>query len=250
MQVIVDKLLINYQRKGKGKKIILIHGWAVNLSNLDVLYKNLSKDFDVISLDLPGFGASQTPAGVWGLEEFSSFLAKFVKKLEIKDIYAVIGHSNGGAMAIKAVASGSLPVDRLVVLSSAGIRGEEKAKQVAIKLMTKAGKVISAPLPASTKNKLKHKLYTAIKSDYLVASNMKESFKKIVNQDLRLDASKIKIPTLLIYGAEDDQTPVLYGRLYHELISDSTLEIIGTAGHFVQQDKPDIVVKLIKDFLC
>ncbi|MHB1865304.1 MAG: alpha/beta fold hydrolase [Candidatus Saccharimonadales bacterium] len=250
MQIVVDHLLIKYERKGKGKKILLVHGWGVDLRSLGGLFKELSKDFDVVAIDLPGFGGSQTPTGVWGLSEYSSFLASFISKLGINNLYAVLGHSNGGAIAIKAVAGGYLEVQKLVLIASAGIRGTQKGKYTAIKIATKAAKLMSTPLPHATKNKLKQKLYKTIKSDYLVADNMTDSFKKIVQQDLRKDAKTINVATLIIYGSDDDQTPTMFGRTFHELIEGSTLEIIGGAGHFVQQDKPQIVVKLVRDFLC
>lgn len=250
MQLIVDNLIINYQRKGRGKKILLIHGWAVNHHSLDIIFNELTPNFDVLSVDLPGFGGSQTPEIVWGLEEYSAFLKDFLNKLKIKSVYAVIGHSNGGAIAIKAVSASYISADKLVVLSSAGIRGEDKTKLLTIKLITKAGKIISTPLPKSTKKRLRKKLYNTIQSDYLTADNMTESFKKIVSQDIRHDAESLDLPVLLIYGSDDDQTPAMYGRMFHQLIKNSTLEIVGTAGHFVYQDKPQVVVKLLRDFLC
>jgi pimeloyl-ACP methyl ester carboxylesterase len=250
MQVIVDDLLINYQRQGKGKLLVLLHGWGSSLVDLDPLFQGLAKNYEVIALDLPGLGASQSPSDNWDLNSYAKFLGGFTNKLELKNIYALVGHSNGGAIAIKGLADNTLSADKLVLISSAGIRDNAKTKRAGLKALTKVGKIASSPLPAATKKKLRSKLYTAIGSDYLVAEHLSETFKNIVSEDLQSQAKLISIPTLLIYGEKDNQTPVAYGQLYHQLIADSTLEEVGGAGHFVFQEKPELVVKLIKDFLC
>ena len=83
----------------------------------------------------------------------------------------------------------------------------------------------------------------------LLAENLQETFKNIVSEDLASDSRKIDIPTLLIYGEEDKSTPPKFGMIYHEAIAGSTLELVGSAGHFVQFDQPEVVGKLIKDFI-
>lgn len=250
MQVVVNDLLVNYERKGKGRTVILLHGWADSLIGLTPLFNDLSKDFDVISIDLPGFGASQTPDNAWGLEDYGNFLASFKSKIGIKNTHALVGHSNGGAIAIKALANNIVDAKKLVLLASSGIRGDQKGRLTVLKLVTGAAKIAAYPLPSSTKNKLRRKLYSSIGSDLLAAENMSESFKKIVKEDLKPDAKKLSLPTLLIYGEEDDVTPVTYGETYHQLIDGSTLEVVGGAGHFLLIDKQETVVKLVRDFLC
>jgi pimeloyl-ACP methyl ester carboxylesterase len=78
---------------------------------------------------------------------------------------------------------------------------------------------------------------------------MEEFFKKVTSEDLLIDSAMLGVPTLLIYGSEDKATPPLYGRLYHESIDDSTLQIVEGAGHYVFVDKPAQTLALIKDFL-
>jgi len=249
MQAVVNNLLINYSRQGSGEKLVLLHGWANSLKDMSGLFDDLSKNYDVISLDLPGFGASQTPKEAWGLEAYAKFLTGFLNKIGAGDVYALIGHSNGGAIAIKSIAEDHLSPTKLVLLSVSGIRYNKQGRKGLIKAATKTAKVATLALPKSTRQKLRKKLYSTLKSDLLVAEHMSGSFKKIVSEDLSRDASKINIPTLLIYGEADDQTPLADGQLYHELIKNSTLEVISSAGHFIQKENPDLVVKLIRDFL-
>ena len=249
MQIVVDGLLANYQRSGEGKAVIILHGWGDSGKSWQTLAGELSKQYQVIVPDLPGFGGTQAPTSPWGLDDYAKFIEAFLKKLDIKDLYAIIGHSNGGAIAIRGLVANHFTADELILLSSAGIRGEYKGRNKALRYITKTGKVLTSPLPRSAKRKLRQQVYKTVGSDMLVAEHLQETFKKVVSDDVRGDASKIDVPTLIIYGEGDTQAPVRYGETFHELIDNSTLEVLPGAGHFVQLDRPDEVAHAIKEFL-
>jgi len=248
MQVVVNNLLTEYNLSGSGKTVVLLHGWGDSMTGLDDLRLKLAKSFQVISLDLPGFGKSQTPSSSWGLDDYAKFVDDFLTKLALK-ADTIIGHSNGGAIAIRGLGRGILKSHRLVLLAASGIRGETNFKISLIRLVTKSGKFIVSPLPASIKKRLRQKVYKATGSDMLVAEKLQESFKKIIIDDVRADATNIKIPSLILYGREDVATPPKFGEIFHDLINNSKLEIIDSAGHFIQHDQPEIVFSLISDFI-
>lgn len=249
MQVIVDSLLTHYQVHGKGKVVLLLHGWAGSVGSFAKLQAELAKKYKVVAIDLPGFGGSQPPEGAWGLDDYAYFVNNFLAKIEVKKLHALIGHSNGGAIAVRGMARGWLSADRLVLLASAGIRGEYKGRIKAIRLVTKAGKALTAPLPKTVKQKLRKKVYKTVGSDMLVAEHLQETFKKVVTDDVRSDATHLALPTLLVYGDKDESTPLPYAKLLNEAIKGSKLEVIPGAGHFVYDDEPAAVLKSLKDFL-
>lgn len=248
MQVLVDDLIINYEKTGSGPTILLIHGWADNLISFRRLQGGLSKKYEVISLDLPGFGKSSKPSSAWGLAEYSDFIGKFVAKLNLR-VYGFIGHSNGGAVLIYGLARNKLTADRLVLLASAGIRDGNSTKKQTYKAIAKTGKLLTSVLPKGTRDLIKNSYYDKIGSDYLIAPDMKETFKLVVETDVKEDARKLKLPTLLIYGNADEATPVDYGRTFNDLIGGSKLEVINGASHFVHHDQPEQVEQLIEEFL-
>jgi len=249
MQVIVDSLMTQYVRKGTGKTILILHGWGDTSQGLKALTDKLSKVYDVIALDLPGFGGTQAPPSVWGLTDYATFVQRFVAKVGLSEVYAYVGHSNGGAIAIRGLGQGILRADKLVLIASAGIRGEYNGRNKLLRVLTKAGKAATTPLPKSVKTKLRRKVYDAVGSDMLVAEHLQETFKKVVTDDVRQDAQQVKVPALLLYGEHDQATPVRYGEQYHQLIQASTFEVVGGAGHLVHIDKPKIVEKAIEEFL-
>lgn len=247
MQVIVDSLLTNYTRLGSGKTVVVLHGWGDNIAGISPFLKGLSASYDVVAMDVPGFGGTQAPNTSWGLDEYAHFLESFLVKLNIKP-YAIIGHSNGGAIAIRALAHG-LKTEKLILLASAGVRGDNKRSVGVAKVLTKVGKVLAKPLPQQAQRKLRSKVYTTLGSDMLVAEHMQETFKRIVADDVRADAAKITQPTLLVYGQNDTSTPVHIGMTLQAAIPKSRLEIIPNVGHMLPTDATTTILKFITDFI-
>jgi len=249
MQVVVDGLLTEYTQTGQGKVVVLLHGWGDNAKTYANLQTQLAKKYCVVSLDLPGFGGTQVPNEVWGLASYANFTKSFLEKLKLHDVYAFVGHSNGGALAIMGLGLGVLESQKLVLIASAGIRDKQKARRLFVKVVAKTGKVATFWLPKVTKHKLQKRFYGAVGSDMLVVPQLQETFKKTVREDVQDQAKMLTLPTLLIYGLQDKATPVLYGRLYKALIKDSKLVVLDNAEHFVHHDQADKTTRLIMDFL-
>jgi pimeloyl-ACP methyl ester carboxylesterase len=249
MQVITNSLMTQYLRGGKGKTVVLLHGWGDTAAGLQPIYDYLSKTYDVIALDLPGFGGTQAPPKAWGLDDYVTFVQSFLHKLGMTQVYAFVGHSNGGAIAIRGLGGGVLRAEKLALLASAGIRNEYKGRNKFLRILAKTGKLATAPLPKAARDTLRRKAYRTIGSDMLVAEHLQETFKRVVADDVRTDAAQLTIPVLLVYGEQDEATPVWYGEQYHELMNESTLEILPGAGHFVHLDRPKDVEKALMEFL-
>ena len=248
MNVVANDLMVNYQLSGKGKLVLLLHGWGDSAKGLSALANELSKKYQVLSLDLPGFGASQAPTSVWDLDNYANFLELFLNKVGVKQPYTVVGHSNGGALAIRAVNINKLKPQKLILLAASGIRTGQASKRLVLKVIAKAGNIATIWMPERYRRALRKSLYGAAGSDALVAPHLLETFKRTVRQDVQTDAAALDVPTLLIYGKNDRAVPIADGQKYHALIKNSKLEIIDSE-HFVHQEQPEQVVKLIMEFL-
>lgn len=249
MQIVVDSLLTHYERVGRGPIVLILPGWADTSRSWVAVQKALSGTHDVIVLDLPGFGGSARPEQPWGLTEYAAFVGHFLQKLDIKQPQGIIGHSNGGAIAIRGLARADLTTDNLVLVASAGIRNRQSGRNLLLRMVTKTGKVITAPLPSRVRRGLRSQLYKRAGSDMLVAENMQESFKRIVADDVQADAALLEQPTLLIYGDKDTETPLAFGQTYNKLIANSTLQVIPGAGHFTHVEQTDELTNKIEEFL-
>lgn len=249
MNVIVDGLMTNYSLRGSGSVVVLLHGWGDSAQGLSTIAESLADSHTVISVDLPGFGGTQAPAVAWGLDDYIQFVVHFLEKIGQSKVLAYVGHSNGGALAIRGLAQDVLSADKLVLIASAGIRNRQKGRKRALMMVAKAGKALTAPLPQATRKRLRQKLYARAGSDMLVAEHLTETFKRVVSQDVQQDARQLNLPTLLIYGSADEATPPTFGERYVQLIAGSRLEVIAGAGHFVHLEAAPQVQKLIREFL-
>ncbi|HXE09870.1 MAG TPA: alpha/beta hydrolase [Verrucomicrobiae bacterium] len=248
MNVVVNKLLTNYSLSGKGKLVLLLHGWGDSAKGLAVLHKQLAKDYRVLSLDLPGFGGTQAPLTPWNLDDYAGFVQSVLKKLDLPQPYAVVGHSNGGALAVRATSLGLLEPNKLVLLASSGIRGGRSVRRIGLKVLTKVGNAATIWLPERYRRNLRESLYTTVGSDMLAVPEMRETFQQVVRQDIQADAANITQPTLLVYAEDDPAVPPSDGRVFQRLIKDSRLETV-PGGHFVHLEQPERVAQLIREFL-
>jgi len=248
-QVIVDSLLTSYLINGSGKTVLLLHGWGDDAKTFNNLMKQLAANYQVVVLDLPGFGNTQAPNETWKLDDYAQFVSHFLQKLQLQP-YIILGHSNGGAIALRGLSQGNFMADKLILLASAGIRDEYKGRKKTLRLAAKGAKVLTAPLPKRVQYKLKRFAYNKIGSDLFVAEHLQETFKNVVTDDVRADAEKVSMPVLLIYGSADTATPPRYGELLAQKLSNSRLQIIQGAGHAVHQEAPDQVQSWIEEFIA
>ncbi len=249
MKIIVQNLATEYQDDGVGKVILFLHGWRDNLHTFDALASFLSPTSRVIRLDLPGFGKSEMPKETWDLNDYVQFVKNFIQKLNIQ-VDTLVGHSFGGRIAIKGEATKNLRPHKIILIGSAGIAKSCTFRNSILKVFVKVGGLITyIPPLVFWREELRKKIYGFIGSDYLNAGALKETFLKIISEDLSASAKKITTPTLLIWGESDTETPVSLGKQLSQLIHNSELKVINGAGHFVYREKSQEVAKLIQEFL-
>jgi pimeloyl-ACP methyl ester carboxylesterase len=236
-QIIINGQLISYLEYGAentGSTVIFLHGWR---SQKEV-WKNIvaSSKYQVARsyvLDLPGFGKSPTPASVWTIGDYAEVVKGFIEKLELKNII-LVGHSFGGRIAIKLAAQNSNWLSKMVLVDSAGIRDGQSTKK-ALSYIVKIVKPIFKP---KFMQGFRKEIYKKIGArDYVETPELQKTFVNVVNEDLRDYLPKIKVPTLLIWGEKDLDTPVAHAYFMKEKIVDSKLFVIKNAGHFCFLEK-------------
>src|SRR5665213_2360339 len=180
MNVVVDGLMTSYQKAGQGKKLVFLHGWGDSSETFEKLIQLLGPKYEILSLDLPGFGGTQAPTEAWGAEDYAKFLKAWLVKIGVKDLYAVIGHSYGGTVAIEAIGNRVIVPKKLILLSSSGIRDVYRIRRLTLGAGAKIVKIPLKLLPASSQQKIKRQAYGAIGSDAMLLPHMQLSFKKLI----------------------------------------------------------------------
>ncbi len=250
MKIIVDKLATEYRDEGKGKTILLLHGWMDSLQTFDSIVKELVTDYRVVRLDMPGFGGTEAPEATWGISDYVAFVRDFLIKTKLEP-EAILGHSFGGRVAIKGIATGELETKKLILVASAGIAKGKSLRNIVITVAAKVfGLLTYIPPFVFYRDSLKRRLYKAIGSDYLDTGVLRDTFLKTIREDLQEAASQIQLPALLIWGENDTSTPKEDGEKLAKLITKSRLVVIPGATHFVHQEKATEVAEAIKEFLC
>lgn len=249
MKTIVNNLAVEYTDEGRGPILLLLHGWKQDLHTFDALAGAFLPVHRVIRVDFPGFGGTEPPKEPWGVNEYGRFVQALCQKLGLApDV--LIGHSFGGRIALKSVAKRYLAPKKLILIGSAGFSNYKSLRNRLFQLAAKAGKAALLVFPASFREKSRRRLYrSAGSTDYLDAGVLKETFVKVTREDLGPHAANVEVPTLLIWGGADAETPLSYGIRLRDLIRSSRLEVIEGAGHFVYIEKPKEVAALIKAFL-
>ncbi|HEX9664798.1 MAG TPA: alpha/beta hydrolase, partial [Patescibacteria group bacterium] len=115
----IQNLNISYKISGQGQKILLLHGWGTDLSYFNDLVKLLVADeFQVVAVDLPGFGRSDSLDQGWSVDDYADFTNEFINNLNINDCY-LLGHSFGGRIGIKLAAGQPDWLKGLILVNSA-----------------------------------------------------------------------------------------------------------------------------------
>lgn len=226
------------------KKLIVLHGWQSSKEKWQKVKELLEKEeLEVIVPDLPGFKKVNELKLPWNLDNYINWLKDFCDGFS--EPFFLLGHSFGGRIAIKFTVKYPEKLKGLILVSAAGIR---KGKPLILKIAPLFKKFSFLPGYYFLR-KLFYK-FVLRKTDYLEAKGvMKETFKKVVAEDLTSYLSKIKIPTLILWGQKDKITPLNNAYLINKEIPVSSLEIIPRAGHEVNLTHPEELVKFIRDFI-
>lgn len=254
MDVVIDGIKINYERQGTGEDILVLHGWGASIKTMRPVIDALVLGFCVTAVDFPGFGGSDMPPDTYGVPEYMDIVYRLLKLLGIKKTH-IICHSFGGRVAVMLAAKHPDTTGKIVFTGAAGLIKRRSLKR---RLRTFAyktakrinrGRVIKRVLKALGKDVGSY-VKNAGSADYkALPENMKKVFVRIVNLDLKSFLPYIKSPSLLIWGENDTETPLKFGRIMEKLIPDAGLVVFPGAGHYAYLEYSGRFNHIVKTFL-
>lgn len=244
---------INYEQKGSGDLVVLLHGWGANITLFANLIDLLSQKYTVVAMDMPGFGKSDEPSSAWCVDDYVQFVIDFLADYKAEKVI-FLGHSFGGRVTIKMCSRTDLPfaVDKVILVDSAGILPPKSNKKSFRTYYYKLGKaflscrLVSKLFPDALEN-FRKKMGSA---DYAAASPlMRQVLVKVVNEDLEPLLPNIKCPALLVWGVNDTATPLSDGEKMERLIPDAGLVKLENAGHYSFLDQQFTFNRVMSSFL-
>ena len=244
-----NNLNLAYSVEGEGDAVVLLHGWGCDRgiwkSSIEVLQSN----FRVVAIDFAGFGASEEPDTVWGVEEYTRSVEALLKELGIL-CPTLVGHSFGGRVSILYASRND--VKSLVLTDAAGVKPRRSFSYYR-KVYTY--KLLKRVLPLLIGDKKAQMLLDQQRaksgsSDYNRATPMMRAIlSKCVNEDLCYAMPKIKAPTLLFWGDKDTATPIEDAHTMERLIPNAGLVVAKGAGHFAFLEQAELWRGALKSFL-
>ncbi len=260
----IDGARIHYQEKGEGEPLVLIHGYTASTFAWKDVFEPLARQFRVIAVDLKGFGFSSKPEGDYTRRAQGDLVIRLLDHLKI-DRAILCGSSMGGEVSMNAAVRRPDRVSALILVDSGGVTvsgGGSVTPGVAE--WPVIGPVIAA---------------LALTSDSLVRDGLRKSFyddSKVTEEQVaayyrplktrggqraaylaRVQAGidpvepeidKIKQPTLIVWGAEDELIPLEAGRKLNSLIAGSRLVVFDKCGHLPQAEMPERFASEVRGF--
>lgn len=242
MTVNINGIDTNYISEGSGNvPVLILPGWSATSAVYSLMVKTLSETRAVCVLDLPGFGITPEPEEPWSVDDYADFVTSFIGELGLSRV-VLAGHSFGARIIIKLAArENPFEIESILLVDGAGIKNppskKQQKRQARFKKLKKfySSRLVSRLFPGALA-KLQKKFGSA---DYAAASPvMRATLVKAINEDLSPLLCKIKQKTLLIWGENDDATPISDAYKMKAEIPDATLETIAGAGHFPFIDSP------------
>jgi pimeloyl-ACP methyl ester carboxylesterase len=232
--------------EGSGPAVVVLHGWGGRIESMAPVLSCLTPDHRVLALDLPGFGESPLPEGVWGTPDYAAFVRDVLEDLGVERAMFV-GHSFGAKTSLYLAATHPEFVEKLVLVGSSGLRTPPSMKARFKRMLSKAARFAGRLGPLG--RRLRSAVYSRIASkDYQDAGAMRPIFLRVVNEDLKELLPRVKASTLLVWGTEDDAVPVSHARTMEKSIPDAGLVLFEGAGHFAYLDERDRFCRIVRHF--
>ena len=259
-QVEVFGQKINYTVSGSGRDVILLHGLGDDLSVWEQTIPALTQDHRVWAVDQIGFGASDKPFINYRVSVLVEFLHGFCQRLGIKKA-TIVGNSLGGWVGAAFAQAYPDKVEKLVLVGSAGYW----PKHFGVREMTREQLTkLNVTSLSRYRELLKWMLYDeTMLTDAFVEQAYTSQLKRndgyaitqliesILRGEDRLDAkiSQMRVPTLVVWGREDEATPLAIGGAFARDIPGAQQTIIDRCGHMPQFECAAAFNAAIRDFV-
>lgn len=238
----IDDININYIHYGKpdSKNLVFLHGWGQNIEMMKPIADPFQKDFNILIIDLPGYGLSEEPKNEYSVFDYVEIIKKICDKLSINKP-VLIGHSFGGKISL-AYAS-KYDVEKIILFGSPFKKEYEK-----LPLKVKALKTLKK-VPGLNKLENFAKKHMG-STDYKNASPMmRKILVNTVNLDISNEIKKIKAPALIIWGTNDEAVPIERAYELEKLINDAGVVVYEGATHYAYLEQLNKTIQIMNNFL-
>ena len=237
-------------RGGRGTPLLVLHPeYAAN--RWFPYHDALSARFQVLAPDHPGFGQSERPDWLEGIDDVVLHYVDLLDTLGLQHV-AVIGSSLGGWIAAELAVAQPQRIQRLVLVGAAGLRVEgvprfdvflhpiEETLQHLFHDPTRAAQLLPTEFGADVIARAYGEATTLARLSWNPY---------LYNPKLQRRLRRVTAPTLVVWGANDTYLPPAYGAAYAQAIAGATLQTIEHCGHLVPFEQTEQLVQCAVRFL-
>ena len=218
---------VSFIQKGTGRDLVFFHGYLSSKESFTAQIEYFSRFYRVTAFDFLGFGQSAPLNEALSVSDYAEWTKALLDALKIERPH-VVAHSFGCRVAVKMAKGDGQVFDKMLLTGPAGVilkRG------FGYKLKVKAYRLVKKFAPNYAE---KHFGSTEYRS---LPPVMRESYKKIVNEDLRADAREISNEVLMVVGEEDKTTPIEEAEAYLVCLENGWIKRM-EGGHFAFAEHP------------
>lgn len=263
----------HFFQTGSGRtKFVILHGWAQDI-NITESYAPLinalsSHEFlethAIIMPHFPGFGKSEAPnINGWTTEDYAIWLEQFLKlidppnfpkKLQINDCLkekdvVFFSHSFGGRVLTRFLLRNPNYCEKIIMAASAGIKWPLSSRQKFSIFLSKKFTKAKTLLPQKIQKVILNRLLGA--RDWgAVKEELKPTLKKVLEEDdLRSKLAKVTTNTLLLWGLNDQKTPLKSGEVFENRLPNARLKVFPDGRHGIHRTHAEAIASEIVLFL-
>jgi pimeloyl-ACP methyl ester carboxylesterase len=263
---------VGYRMAGGGPVILLVHGMAGSSRTWLEVMKTLARDYTVIAPDLLGHGESAKPIGDYSLGAYASGLRDLLVGTLGIESATLVGQSLGGGVVMQLAYQHPELCQRLVLAASGGL-GREVSWVLRALTLPGAEYVMPPLFPRAARragdNVMRFFHERGVRAPHLAEmwkayaslteTPNRHAFIRTVRAVIDPGGQTVSardrlylaaaVPTLIVWGDQDDIIPVAHAHATHELLPTSRLEIFEGAGHFLHVEQPLRFAEVLRDFV-
>lgn len=256
-----------------GPPVLLLHGGGIDSASFSYkhLIEPLALNHRVFAPDWPGYGESDKPDVEHTMEFYVGFLGNLIDALQLQRV-SLVGISLGGGAALGYTLRSPQRVERLALVDSYGLGDEVPGGRLGY-LLVRAPLLddLTYALLRRSCRMVRWSLYNLVHDRRVVTDGMVEEVYRLVNKPGAERAfssfqrnevgwnglhtsfadrlHEIKVPTLIVHGADDRVVPVAWARRAHERIANSELRVLPNCGHMPPREYPEEFNRTISRFV-
>jgi pimeloyl-ACP methyl ester carboxylesterase len=245
----VDGLSVRVLREGEGSPLLVLHDSLGNLGWLP-FYDRLSSSFSVVVPDLPGYGKSDRPDWARSPRDLAIIVHHLLDRLDLSGV-TLVGLGFGGFVAAEMATMHQSRFDHMVLVGATGLRPRE-------------GQMLDQMVVGFAEYGLSGFRDVRVFQQLFGGDSLPPDVYELWDLGTEMTArvcwkpwmysdqlphliGEVRLPTLVVWGEEDQVVPIDVGRQYEEILPNARLQVVSGAGHVVDLEEPDGLAELVEE---